>query len=268
MSASDTPHRQPRRTPISRVLHARGVWRDTMSRVQRLEDRHDETDRLLDAVFSDTVYQHGEAGLNGQVGRKQLVQDLFDRFRFAMAVETGTHFGTTTGYLACEYDVPVHTCELTSRYFYAARQLLRELSDVHVHRLDSRALLRELAAAGQTPSLRTFFYLDAHWYDDLPLAEELDLIATHWTEWVVIVDDFRVPDDAGYGYDEYEGGLRLALDYVAPVLQRHGLDAFFPTLSSAQETGARRGCLVTSAPSLSNTLGESSFVRKWRSASE
>lgn len=246
------------------MRNARAVWLDTLTRIQRLEDRQDETDRLLDAVFSDAGYQHGETGLNGQVARRRLVRDLFDRFRFAIAVETGTHFGTTTGYFACEYDVPVHTCEVTPRYFHAARQLLRELSDVHVHRLDSRALLRELAADGQTASLRTFFYLDAHWYDDLPLAEELDLIATHWTEWVVVVDDFQVPYDAGYGYDEYGGGLSLTLDYIAPVLQRHGLGAFFPALPSAQETGARRGCLVTSSPSLSGTLAESPLVRQWR----
>jgi hypothetical protein len=232
-----------------------------LHRIQRLEDRQDETDRLLDAVFSDTVYQHGETGLNGQRHRNALVRDLFDRFQFAIVVETGTHFGATAGYIAREYDVPVHTCELTPRYFYTARHLLRELQDVHVHHLDSRALLRKLAAVGQATSVPTFFYLDAHWNDDLPLREELDLIASHWTEWVAVVDDFQVLDDAGYGYDDYGGGVRLTLEYVAPVLQRHRLEAFFPAQSSQAETGARRGCLVTGAPPLSGALAASPLLR-------
>src|SRR4051794_8166273 len=99
------------RPRIRRVLHPRAVWLETLLRIQRLEDRQEETERLLDQVFSDAVYQHGDAAFNGQRVRKALVKDLFDRFRFAMVVESGTHFGTTTGYLAREYDVPVHTSE-------------------------------------------------------------------------------------------------------------------------------------------------------------
>src|SRR3954453_14296301 len=248
------PENHRYRPRISRALRLRAVWLGTSCRIERLEDRQDETERLLDAVFSDGVYQHGEAGLNNQRSRKMLVKDLFDRFRFAMVVETGTHFGTTAGYLAREYDVPVHTCELTPRYFQAARPLLRELQDVHVYHRDSRALLRELAAGGQASSLPTFFYLDAHWHEDLPLVEELDLIARHWTEWVAVIDDFQVPHDPGYGFDDYGGDVRLALDNMAPVLQRHGLAAFFPAQQSEEETGARRCCLVTGAPALSSAL--------------
>jgi hypothetical protein len=50
-----------------------------------------------------------------------------------------------------------------------------------------------------------FFYLDAHWYDDV-LAEEFDLIAEHWARYVVMIDDFVVPHDPGYEYDTYAAG--------------------------------------------------------------
>jgi predicted O-methyltransferase YrrM len=252
-------YRDRRRIP--RVLHPRAVWLETLRRIQRLEERQDETDRLLDAVFSDAAYEHGVAGLNGQRARKELVKALFDQLRFAMVVETGTHFGDTAGYLAREFDVPVHTCELTPRYFRVARHLLRELRDVHVHHLDSRALLRELAADRNVTSLLTFFYLDAHWHDDLPLAEELDLIARHWTQWVAVIDDFQVPHDAGYGFDDYGRGAQLTLDYIMPVLQGHRLPAYFPARRSEEDTGARRGCLVTAAPPLTSTLASSPLLR-------
>lgn len=255
------PEKLRYRVSPSRLARAPAVFLETLRRIQRLEDRQDESDRLLDAVFSDAVYHPGDGGLNGQSGRKLLVKSLFEQFQFATVVETGTHFGATTGYFATEYGVPVHTCEVTPRYARVASHLLRELPDVHVHELDSRALIRELVADGQALSLPTFFYLDAHWREDLPLAEELDLVASNWTEWVALVDDFQVPHDAGYGFDDYGNGLRLTLDYVAPVLQRHRLRAFFPARPSSEETGARRGCVVIGAPHLSSALANSSLLR-------
>ena len=227
-----------------------------------MEDRQGEIERLLDAVFSDAVYEHGETvGLNGQTARKAIVKDLFDRFSFTEVIETGTHFGATTGYFAREYPVRVHTCEVTPRYAHVARHLLRDLEAVHIREIDSRMLLRELAAVQTMRSEPTFFYLDAHWQADLPLAEELDLIARNWGDWVALVDDFQVPGDEGYGFDDYGEGKSLTLDYVAPVMRRHGLPAFFPAQPSSAETGARRGCLVTCASTLSDRLAESPLLR-------
>lgn len=248
---------------IPRIHRPRIVWRETVRRIERLEDKQDETERLLDAAFSEAVHQDGEAvGLNGQRARKEMVKDLFDRFAFSVVVETGTHFGATAGYFATEYGVPVYTCEVTPRYFHVASHLLRNLESVRVRQLDSRALLKELAAMPAICAQRTLFYLDAHWFDDLPLAEELDAIARHWTDWVAVVDDFQVPGDHGYGFDDYGGEARLTLEYAAPVLRDHGLPAFFPTQPSGGETGARRGCLVTCADSLMRTLAESSHLRE------
>ena len=55
-----------------------------------------------------------------------------------------------------------------------------------------------------------FFYLDAHWNEDLPLAEELDTIFCRSSNPVVMIEDFQVPDDPDYGYDDY--GPRKSLN--------------------------------------------------------
>ena len=34
-------------------------------------------------------------------------------------------------------------------------------------------------------------------FEDLPLGLEVDLIFPHWKRLVVMIDDFRVPDDPG-----------------------------------------------------------------------
>ena len=111
---------------------------------------------------------------------------------------------------------------------------------------DSRQALRKLFD-GPLRSLRVstiFFYLDAHWNADLPLAEELEIIFSRCPAAIVAIDDFKVPFDAGYGYDDYGPDKALTADYVTQTMHQHGLCAFYPSTPAIEETGARRGCVV------------------------
>ena len=58
-----------------------------------------------------------------------------------------------------------------------------------------------------------------------------------------MIDDFQVPGDAGYGYDDYGAGKILSLPYLH-VDKLPGLKLYWPSARSAEETGFRRGCLV------------------------
>ena len=64
---------------------------------------------------------------------------------------------------------------------------------------------------------------------------------------MVVVDDFEVPGDTGYTFDDYGPGKRLCVDYLPDV---PGWGLFFPSLASAEETGGRRGCAVLVSPAL------------------
>jgi hypothetical protein len=119
---------------------------------------------------------------------------------------------------------------------------------------DSRALLRLLAADENLKSAFPFIYLDAHWYNDLPLDEEIELIAGTWDRFVVMIDDFKVPGDEGYGYDDYGPGKVLSLDYINPRIRQHRLAVFFPAIRSTAETGLRRGCVVLAADSIADQV--------------
>jgi hypothetical protein len=99
--------------------------------------------------------------------------------------------------------------------------------------------------------------LDAHWEDDLPLREEVEIITSSWERAVVIIDDFEVTGDAGYTFDDYGPGRRLCLDYLAGT----PWPIYFPTLDSAAETGGRRGCAVIVAPSLVESVAALSSLR-------
>ena len=93
-------------------------------------------------------------------------------------------------------------------------------------------------------SCTLFFYLDAHWNDDLPLAEEIDLVFSQCPLAVIMIDDFQVPSDPGYEYDDYGAGRALIPSYIASPITTYNLQAFYPATPSAEESGLRRGCIV------------------------
>jgi hypothetical protein len=87
-----------------------------------------------------------------------------------------------------------------------------------------------------------FFYLDAHRGPNLPLAQELDIIFARCPAAIVMIDDFQVPGDTGYGHGVR--GKALTLDYIAPAVQAYGLAAFYPATPAVEESGWRRGCVI------------------------
>ena len=163
--------------------------------------------------------------------------------RFDAIVETGTYLGDTTGWMHHVTGLPMRTCEINRQFHLLACRRLATRKEIRLELGDSVDFLRGLAAspiAGQ----RVYFYLDAHWYESLPLGGELRLIAAHWRDFVVMVDDFEVPGDEGYGFDDYGFRRSLSMGCFAKVFHELGLSAHSPTLPSSQETGARSGCVL------------------------
>lgn len=181
---------------------------------------------------------------NGQSARQSLVVAILEVIDPSVIVETGTHRGTTTAYLRALSTAKIYTIE-SSRHFwgYSAYRFIAD-SRVSVVRGDSRTALRKLVRKLTREKDPVFFYLDAHWGPDLPLSEELEAIYSTEIDAVVMIDDFKVPNDDGYAYDDYGPGLALTVDYVEPVIRNHGVDIYFPSVRSDHENGARRGCVV------------------------
>ena len=169
--------------------------------------------------------------------------ELIKAIPFAVIVETGTNLGTTTEYLSKQSQLPIYTVESIPRYYYCSKFRLRRFTDIHLFLNDSRAFLERLSHDVFFPKERVLFYLDSHWQEDLPLREEVAIIAKSWPESVIIVDDFQIPDDRGYAFDDYGDGKRLCLEYLDP-MSLSNLDLFVPAAPSNSETGLRRGCIV------------------------
>lgn len=180
--------------------------------------------------------------MNGQAGRRRIVQDIWSALTPTAIVETGTFRGTTTEFFV-EFPVPVYSVEAEPRFHYFAAYRFRDLRDrVHLTLGDSRSFLSRLAADPTVSKYNVFFYLDAHWNADLPLAEEITTIFANWRRAVIMIDDFAVPGDS-YAYDDYGPGAALNAEYLDR-LGRADMYRFYPSLRADEETGARRGCVV------------------------
>jgi hypothetical protein len=66
------------------------------------------------------------------------------------------------------------------------------------------------------------------------------------TKAAILIDDFEVPDDPGYGFDTYGPDLTLNASYIDAAVCNHGLAMFYPSTPSSAETGMRRGCVILS----------------------
>ena len=168
---------------------------------------------------------------------------------FDRILETGTFRGTSTEFFATVFQTPVHTVESNARYCVDSRQRLATEPGVTVELGDSRTFLERYFDQANVREQTLFVYLDAHWEEDLPLAEELAAIARATTRCIVMIDDFQVPGDSGYAYDDYGPGKALVEDYLPQSLLK-GWALMYPTAPSEEETGAKRGCCVLVSPGL------------------
>jgi hypothetical protein len=185
--------------------------------------------------------------LNGQEHRQVIVRSLARSIDFDLVLETGTYRGTSTEAFAAIFEAPVHTVEQNPRFYtYSASRLARE-SRITVTRGDSRTFLREQVRRHSDESV--FVYLDAHWEEDLPLPEELQIIAAGLPTAAVMIDDFAVPGDPGYGYDDYGPGKALTEECLPPM---EGWTLCYPSVPSQQETGQRRGSCVLLSPAFAD----------------
>ena len=240
-------------------------YRDLAKRIERMELSVHRLEIALDALIVSPKYvPDNVVAFNGQSQRKRIFADIVSAVPFDAIVETGTCLGDTTRYMSQTTRHPVYSCELNQTFYTLAKMRLAGLTNIHLELTDSPRFLRKLGQ-DELADKDVFFYLDAHWYDDLPLVEEIDIIGSHWKQFVVMIDDFKVPCDPDYGYDDYGGDRVLGLELLRTAMTKHNLAIYFPTASSKEETGARRGCVVVAPKGeISQKISLLASLRQWK----
>jgi hypothetical protein len=139
-----------------------------------------------------------------------VARKLRDDFGLRTFVETGTYEGDTSLLMSHFFD-SVYTCDIEDHNKPIEFLLRRNLT---FRVADSRRFLEEMKARVVE---RTFFFLDAHWYDDWPIREELSWVFTNSDRPVVVIDDFDTK--TGVDFDSFQG-RNLDMDLVAPLVPK------------------------------------------------
>ncbi|MEM9556303.1 MAG: hypothetical protein AAGC60_18755 [Acidobacteriota bacterium] len=208
----------------------------------------------------------GFGELNGQERRQEIVETLITELDIAAIVEAGTFRGTSTEWFA-RFGLPVLTIEVNPRFYHYARLRLRRFEHVTVCLGDAPQVLADEAQRGTFAHGRVLFYLDDHWLENLPLADDLHVIFASVPHHVVVIDDFEVPGDPGYSYDDYGPGRRLSIDYLDDLGLEPEPVVYFPSAPSSEETGCRRGTvLLTTDPEAAARLERMPQLRRFARA--
>jgi len=241
------------KNPLTRVRNA--VLKDILDRINDLETGM----RVL--VGAPSFRQDDSTGFNGQSDRKRIFLDLLNRCDFSCLVETGTFLGDTTGYLATTTALPVYSSERNPRLFALAKYRLKDVPRLSLSNMDSRQFLLELSTRPGMTENTCFFYLDAHWGKDVPLNEEISIIASRWGRFVIMIDDFEVPADEGYAHGSYGTLRRIG---IAKLRADYDLGVYFPTTPSSAERPGATGCVVLAPDKrFAETLARSSSLRRY-----
>lgn len=165
--------------------------------------------------------------------------NMAEKNNCSVAFETGTCLGGTTKFLASNFET-VHTVEINPTYMEQAIKFVNN-QKVRFHSGPSETISDELIS--KLDDRNTIFFLDAHWGPYCPLLKELEYIAKHRKgKDVIVIHDFKVPDNSGLGFDTYNGSA-FDINFVAP-----GLDAIYGKNNyniyyNTEICGAKRGVL-------------------------
>lgn len=204
----------------------------------------------------------GANAFNGQVNRMDVFRAIMDTCGISAVVETGTCRGATTEHMGKNFSGKIYSCELDPRYFEYAQTRLKLVDNIELYLLDSRKLLEKLFRETFSQNDTIFYYLDAHWNKDLPLLDEISLILSSNIPAVIMIDDFEVPFDEGYGFDTYGSTKKLCLSMLSGIHDRMKY-SYFPALRGETETGCRRGSIiVATSANLDQRLAMLSGLRR------
>lgn len=204
-------------------------------------------------------------GFNGQFIRSSILLHLIKSLSIDVFIETGTFQGETCLLVAAQTRARVLSCDLVESGVKFVKMALAPFGErIQVAHEDSRSFLERILA-DKSISL-PFLYLDAHWYSDLPLLGELERIFDSREEFVIVIDDFRVPHDDGFGFDRY-GNVALEWDFIAPIVLKHRPvpSVWYPSYPAHWERNHKRGFILLASSSLEEVISTtipSSLLRR------
>lgn len=177
---------------------------------------------------------------NGQAVRWSTISAISRSFAPTVAIETGTFLGSSTPYISTLVTGKTFSIEINKDTLQKTIRRFREnhpKRDIDLILGDSAQEIKKILRKLNPLDNRVIAYLDAHWLDAIPTTDELLALVEWGGAWVAIIDDFKVPHDSGYGFDQY--GDTVIGPKIVPT--KSGISVYVPSISSTRESGVRRG---------------------------
>jgi Cephalosporin hydroxylase len=188
------------------------------------------------------IRKWGTTPLNGQYLRQQTLVKIAASVKPTHVIETGTYFAGSTGFLSTLTNGRCITIESNPKFYEVAKENIDfNYSEQNIEIILGRSE-DELSNVLQKieKNSRLIVYLDAHWYENVPIERELEALDSWGGSWIAIIDDFKVPTDSGYGFDVY-GKIEIGPKVIPKDFSTKGIRLFVPKKSSYCETGRRKG---------------------------
>lgn len=183
--------------------------------------------------------RHKVMGFNLEAIRAYIFWRLHNRYECSSFVETGTLYGNTAAYTHKVFKTPVFTTELNTTHYVVSKTNLAWARGVQQYKASSPDFLAQVCYSNKIGN-NPMFYLDAHWNEFMPLPDELSIIAEHCKKAVILIDDFMIPWDNRFLYDEYPD-IRIDTDIITNWLQpkRSDISVFMPNYDPASDPSGK-----------------------------
>lgn len=201
---------------------------------------------------------------NGNVLRSKIVQGLVAQAKCDYFIETGTSHAATAIAANKFLNIPVLSCEINPRDYFISKIVTFGIKNIHLYNLDSIIFLQEVIEKFDSHKIIPFFYLDAHEgeidKDSLPLVEEISIILKKVEQFVVLIDDFRVPDNDDFKWGRY-GKIDVDLKLIKEILLEAEIEnCYFPNYKTEEESNYPSGySIFWRSPILDTKMKSASF---------
>jgi len=191
------------------------------------------------SLFEKEGWPWWSSTFNGQSRRLYNLCVLSHYFKPKIAIETGTFVGSSTHLFNGLGVEKTYSFEIVKEYASVARSRHKSLIEQGLLEIILGSSVDNLPAvlSGISKEQSVVAYLDAHWNSYLPTTSELNLLIEWVGPFIAVIDDFQVPDFAGYGFDKY--GEMVVGPALVPAHPHISL--WLPNENEIRETGARRG---------------------------
>lgn len=140
---------------------------------------------------------------------------LKEIFSIKTAVELGTCLGSTAIWMARNFD-NVITIEINPEFAGIANERFVHYGVDNI-KLKIGDTVAELPNAIHEIGDNSIWMIDSHWYDVCPMLQELKIIANRGIKPVIVIHDFKVPDEPNLGFDSIHGQA-FEFEWIKPSL--------------------------------------------------